>query len=75
MATLSSIGTAGVPGAGMIMLGNVLTTVGLPIEGIALIMGLLSIVSPICTATNVLGDSVAALFVTKTEERRLSSRS
>lgn len=69
MATLSAIGTAGVPGAGMIMLGTVLTSVGLPIEGIALIMGLLSIVSPICTATNVLGDVVAALFVGKTEKK------
>lgn len=69
MATLSAIGTAGVPGAGMIMLGTVLTSVGLPIEGIALIMGLLSIVSPICTATNVLGDVVTALFVGRTERK------
>lgn len=56
MATLAAVGTAGVPGAGMIMLGTVLVSVGLPIEGIALIMGFLPIVSPICTATNVLGD-------------------
>lgn len=69
MATLSAIGTAGVPGAGMIMLGTVLTSVGLPIEGIALIMGLLSFVSPICTATNVFGDVVSALFVAKTEQK------
>jgi len=69
IATLAAIGTAGVPGAGMIMLGTVLTSVGLPIEGIALIMGLLTFVSPICTATNVLGDVVTALFVSKTERK------
>lgn len=69
MATLAAVGTAGVPGAGMIMLGTVLVSVGLPIEGIALIMGFLPIVSPICTATNVLGDLAGAMFVTKSERK------
>lgn len=74
MATLAAVGTAGVPGAGMIMLGTVLVSVGLPIEGIALIMGFLSIVSPICTATNVLGDLAGAMFVTKTERKHLKEQ-
>lgn len=72
MATLAAVGTAGVPGAGMIMLGTVLVSVGLPIEGIALIMGFLPIVSPICTATNVLGGLAGVMFVAKSESKHIS---
>lgn len=67
IATISSIGCAGVPGAGLIMLGTVLSSAGLPIDGIAIVMGLTTILSPIVTATNVLGDIAAALLVDKTE--------
>lgn len=67
IATISSIGCAGVPGAGLIMLGTVLASAGLPIDGIALVMGLTTILSPIVTATNVLGDATAALLVDKLE--------
>lgn len=66
-ATLASIGTAGVPGAGMIMLAMVLQGVGLPIEGIALIAGVDRIFDMMRTSINVLGDMVCAVFVARTE--------
>ena len=66
-ATLASIGTAGVPGAGAIMLSMVLAQVGLPIEGIALIMGVDRIIDMNRTAVNVTGDAVCTLIIAKTE--------
>ncbi len=54
-ATLASIGTAGVPGAGMIMLSLVLETVGLPLEGILLVAGIDRILDMIRTCMNVTG--------------------
>ncbi|NLD16711.1 MAG: dicarboxylate/amino acid:cation symporter, partial [Tissierellia bacterium] len=66
-ATLASVGTAGVPGAGMIMLAMVLQSVGLPVEGIALVAGVDRILDMMRTSLNVLGDLTAATFVTKTE--------
>lgn len=66
-ATLASIGTAGVPGAGMIMLAMVLQSVGLPVEGIALVAGVDRILDMIRTSLNVLGDLTCALYVARTE--------
>lgn len=66
-ATLASIGTAGVPGSGLIMLSMVLTSVGLPIEGIAMIMGIDRIVDMCRSTINILGDAVCTLIVAKQE--------
>jgi len=66
-ALLASIGTAGVPGAGMIMLMTVLTAAGLPIEGVALIAGVDRILDMARTSVNVLDDIVAAALVGATE--------
>lgn len=66
-ATLASIGTAGVPGVGVIMLGMVLTEVGLPVEGVALIMGIDRIVDMFRTTINVTGDAVCTLALAKLE--------
>ena len=70
-ATLASIGTAGDPGAGAIMLSMVLAQVGLPIEGIALIMGVDRIIDMNRTAVNVAGDAVCTLIIAKTEGEEL----
>lgn len=66
-ATLASIGTAGVPGVGMIMLSMVLTSVNLPLEGIGLIMGVERIIDMFRTTVNVMGDNVCTLIVAKSE--------
>ncbi|MEM7445184.1 MAG: dicarboxylate/amino acid:cation symporter [Pseudomonadota bacterium] len=66
-ATLASIGTAGVPGAGLIMLTLVLTSVGLPLEGVALIAGIDRILDMARTALNVTGDSAISVVVAKSE--------
>ena len=66
-ALLASIGTAGVPGAGMIMLMTVLTAIGLPLEGVALIAGVDRILDMARTTVNVLDDIVAAALVGATE--------
>lgn len=66
-ATLASIGTAGVPGAGLIMLTMVLQAVGLPLEGIALIAGIDRILDMIRTTVNVTGDAAGAVIVAATE--------
>ncbi|HIF9365101.1 dicarboxylate/amino acid:cation symporter [Photobacterium damselae] len=66
-ATLASIGTAGVPGVGLIMLAMVLNQVGLPVEGIALIMGVDRLLDMIRTAVNITGDTVVTCIVAKTE--------
>ncbi|MBO8164607.1 MAG: dicarboxylate/amino acid:cation symporter [Brevibacillus sp.] len=66
-ATLASIGTAGVPGAGLLMLTMVLSSVNLPLEGIALIAGIDRILDMFRTAVNVTGDASAAVVVAATE--------
>jgi len=71
-ATLASIGTAGVPGVGLIMLSMVLTQVGLPIEGIALIMGVDRILDMTRTAVNITGDAVCTLIIAKGEGEELN---
>ncbi len=68
-ATLASIGTAGVPGVGMITLSMVLTSVGLPLEGIGLIMGIDRILDMSRTTINVMGDCACTLIVSKTENQ------
>ena len=65
--TLASIGTAGVPGAGLIMLSLVLTSVGLPLEGVALIAGIDRILDMARTALNVTGDGMVSVVVAKSE--------
>lgn len=65
---LASIGTAGVPGAGMIMLAMVLTSVNMPLEGIALIAGIDRVLDMMRTSVNVVGDASAAVVVAGTEK-------
>ncbi|SKA67292.1 Sodium:dicarboxylate symporter family protein [Enterovibrio nigricans DSM 22720] len=66
-ATLASIGTAGVPGVGLVMLAMVLKQVGLPLEGIALIMGVDRLLDMIRTAVNITGDCAVTCIVAKSE--------
>jgi Na+/H+-dicarboxylate symporter len=66
-ATLSSIGTAPVPGASLIMMSVVLTSVGLPLEIVALVAGVDRVMDMMRTLTNVAGDATAATVVSKTE--------
>ena len=66
-ATLASIGTAGVPGVGIIMLGMVLNQVGLPLEGIAIIMGVDRFLDMLRTSVNVTGDAMVSVVIDKTE--------
>ena len=69
-ATLASIGTARVPGAGMVMLAMVLESVGLPVEGIALVAGVDRIFDMGRTTVNITGDAACALIVSKMEDRK-----
>jgi len=66
-ATLASIGTAAVPSAGLIMLAMVLGQVGLPVEGIALIIGIDRLLDMLRTAVNVAGDGVVTCIVAQSE--------
>ncbi len=66
-ATLGSIGAAGIPGGSLIMMGMVLTSVGLPLEGIALIAGVDRILDMLRTTVNITGDSVITVIVDKSE--------
>jgi Na+/H+-dicarboxylate symporter len=66
-ATLASIGTAGVPGAGLIMTSMVLQSVGLPLEGIAIIAGIDRILDMARTSVNVIGDVAVSLIIAKSE--------
>lgn len=67
-ATLASIGTAGIPGVGLITLTMVFHSVGLPIEGIALIMGIDRILDMARTAVNVTGDAVCTAIVASSSQ-------
>jgi len=67
MSVLASIGTAGVPGVGLIMLSMVFAQVGLPMEGIGLILGVDRLLDMVRTAVNVSGDAVVSTIVAKTE--------
>jgi Na+/H+-dicarboxylate symporter len=65
MATLASIGTAGVPGVGLLMLSGVLAQVGLPVEGIGLILGIDRLLDMTRTAVNITGDAAVTCIVAK----------
>ena len=64
-ATVASIGTAGVPSVGLVTLSMVLTSVGLPTEGIALIMGIDRILDMLRTAVNITGDAVCTTIIAR----------
>ena len=66
-ATMASIGTAGVPGVGLITLALVLEQAGLPVEGIALIIGVDRLLDMARTVVNVTGDSAVTAIVAKSE--------
>lgn len=66
-ATLSAIGTAGVPGGGFIMLSAVLTSVGLPLEGLALLAGIDRLREMVTTVLNILGDAAVTVLIAKQE--------
>ena len=66
-ATLASIGTAGVPGVGLIMLAMVLRQVNLPVEGIGLIIGVDRLLDMVRTAVNITGDAAVTCIVAKSE--------
>jgi len=70
-ATLASVGAAGVPGAGMITLAMVLTAIGVPTEGLALILGVDRLLDMFRTATNVVGDSTATVLMARLEGENL----
>lgn len=70
-ATFSAVGSAGVPGGGMITLGSVLVSVGLPIQGIAVLAGIDRLRDIIGTPMNILGDAVVATYVASMEGEKL----
>ncbi|MDY3298408.1 dicarboxylate/amino acid:cation symporter [Selenomonas sp.] len=67
--TLASIGTAGVPGAGLIMLAMVLQSVGLPLEGLGLVAGIDRILDMFRTCLNITGDAAVACVINETEKK------
>jgi Na+/H+-dicarboxylate symporter len=69
MSVLASIGTAGVPGVGLIMLAMVFAQVGLPVEGIALIIGVDRLLDMMRTAVNVTGDAAVTVVIAKSENK------
>ena len=73
-ATLASIGTAGVPGAGMVMLAMVLASVGLPVDGIALVAGVDRIFDMGRTVVNITGDASCCIIVSNMERKKDAKR-
>ncbi|HAK41697.1 MAG TPA: dicarboxylate/amino acid:cation symporter, partial [Clostridium sp.] len=71
---ISSIGIAGVPGAATMSTTVVLATLGLPIEGMAMVIAVDTIIDMMRTATNVTGSAVAALVVDETEKRKAARK-
>lgn len=67
--TLASIGTAGVPGAGLIMLAMVLQSVQLPLEGLALVAGIDRVLDMFRTTVNITGDVAVASVVDRAERK------
>lgn len=67
VATLSAIGAAGIPSSGYLMLAAVASSVGLPVEGVALLAGIDRIREMVSTIVNVLGDAVCAVYIAKQE--------
>lgn len=68
-ATLASIGSAGVPGAGMVMLVIVLESIGVPVDGIALILAVDRILDMCRTTVNITGDAAVAMVITQQEKK------
>jgi len=68
-AVLASVGTAGVPGAGLILLAMVLEQVGLPVEGIGLILGIDRLLDMTRTAVNITGDASCAVIIAQSEKK------
>lgn len=68
--TLASIGTAGVPGAGMIMIATVFAQIGLPMEAVGLLTAIDALVGMGCTSLNVTGDLVGTSIINQSEKRR-----
>ncbi len=73
MAVLSSIGAAGVPSAGIITLAMVLKQIGVPLEGIALILGVDRFLDMCRTATNIIGDMACSVVIQGSEEKNLKA--
>ena len=73
-ATLASIGTAGVPGAGIVMLAMVLASVGLPVDGIALVAGVDRIFDMGRTVVNITGDASCSIIVSNMERKKDAKR-
>lgn len=71
--TLASVGTAGVPGAGMIMIATVFAQIGLPMEAVALLAAVDVLVGMGCTSLNVTGDLVGTSIIHKKEKQRIST--
>ena len=67
-ATLASIGTAGVPSVGLILLAGVLTQVNLPVEAIGMILGIDRLLDMTRTAVNITGDAAVTTIVAKSED-------
>ncbi|RNF39877.1 dicarboxylate/amino acid:cation symporter [Planococcus salinus] len=68
--TLASIGTAGVPGAGIVMIATVFVQLGLPMEAVALLTAIDALVGMGCTALNVTGDLAGTTLINQTEEKK-----
>ena len=73
-AVLASIGTAGVSGAGPIMLAMVLAQIGVPVEGIALIIGVDKIFDMGRTTLNITGDATCAIWISRLEQRKAAKK-
>lgn len=73
-ATLASVGTAGVSGAGMIMLAMVLTSIGLPVEGIAIIAGVDKLFDMGRTTLNITGDATCAMWISRLERDKAAKK-
>ena len=67
-ATVASIGTAGIPSAGIIMLSLILTELGIPLEGITLLLGVDRLLDMMRTSVNVSGDTCISCVVAKSEK-------
>jgi Na+/H+-dicarboxylate symporter len=65
--TFGAIGAAGVPGSGLVVMSMVLSTVGLPLEIIAVVAAVDRLIDMINTSTNISGDTLAAVLVAKSE--------
>jgi len=73
-AVFASIGTAGVPGVGLILLAMVLNSVDLPVAGIGLILGIDRLLDMTRTAVNITGDAACALIVAETEKKHMETK-